>query len=288
MEISIITDEIDQQFAAAVETGCRWGVTSYEIRKIDGKRVPEISPQTVDTIIKAMARYSLRITALSPGLLKRPEAWLGTDLKARPVWWEQRELYTGYRERAHRVLEKVFGLAHLLKTSTIIIFAPEATSGEQGADCPEAILELLREAAVAARRQGLILALENEADCWADTGKNTLDIVNAVNEENLKVNWDPANAYLAGEIPYPHGYEHVRKYVCNVHAKDALPATDPFRLDYELIGKGMVDWRGQLRALRTDAYNGHVCIETHSHPLKDRTFQNFEILRELIAATERD
>lgn len=285
MEISIITDEIDRDFAAAVQAGTRWGITSYEIRKTGGSRVPDIPPQAVDTIIRAMEEYRLRITALSPGLLKRPQGWLGAEPTADPGWWKRRDLLARYRERALEVLGKTFELARLFETSTIIVFTPEAAGREEGGRCPEPVLELMREAAAEAGRQGLVLALENEAGCWADTGWNTLGIVRAVNEDNLKVNWDPANAYLAGEVPYPRGYEHVRPHLVNVHAKDALPATDPFRLGYELIGNGKVDWRGQIRALRADGYTGHVCIETHAHPLMERTRRNLEILRELIAAS---
>ena len=106
--------------------------------------------------------------------------------------------------------------------------------------------------------------------------------IESVGQSNLKINWDPANAYVAGEEPFPTGYGYVKDAIGNVHVKDATRATPPFSEQYEVLGKGDIDWVGQIRALGEDGYAGPLCIETHSHPLREKTYENVRFLRRLL------
>jgi sugar phosphate isomerase/epimerase len=74
--------------------------------------------------------------------------------------------------------------------------------------------------------------------------------------------WDPANALVAGEIPFPEGYRRLPPArVGHVHAKDCriengCPVWQP-------LGEGSVDWKGQVAALEADGYGGWISLETH-------------------------
>jgi sugar phosphate isomerase/epimerase len=48
-----------------------------------------------------------------------------------------------------------------------------------------------------------------------------------------------------------------------MHAKDSKhdPATG--KMNWLPVGAGMVDWRGQIKALREDGYKGTLSLETH-------------------------
>jgi sugar phosphate isomerase/epimerase len=84
----------------------------------------------------------------------------------------------------------------------------------------------------------------------------------AVDHPALQVIWDPANAFVAGEIPYPQGYRHLPvSRIVHVHAKDCdvsnhVPTFGP-------LGEMAIDWRGQLAALARDGYRGTISLETH-------------------------
>jgi L-ribulose-5-phosphate 3-epimerase len=87
-------------------------------------------------------------------------------------------------------------------------------------------------------------------------------LLRAVDHPAVGIIWDPANAFVAGEIPFPDGYRHIpASRIVHVHAKDCtvtghVPTFGP------LGGMG-VDWQGQLSALAQDGYRGTISLETH-------------------------
>jgi sugar phosphate isomerase/epimerase len=84
----------------------------------------------------------------------------------------------------------------------------------------------------------------------------------AVDHPALKLIWDPANAFILGETPYPAGYAVLpAQRIVHVHAKDCVmagqkPAWGP-------LGEMGVDWKGQIAALVRDRYQGALSLETH-------------------------
>ena len=74
--------------------------------------------------------------------------------------------------------------------------------------------------------------------------------------------WDPANALVAGETPFPEGYEKIAPgRIVHVHAKDCHVTNH--KPAFCAVGEGAVDWRGQIDALVSDGYQGWVSLETH-------------------------
>ena len=113
----------------------------------------------------------------------------------------------------------------------------------------------MRHAAAQVHAAGLMLVIE--VDC--NTSKRTGDLVRAVNHAGLQVNWDPANAYRAGDdVPFPDAYAEVREYVRHVHFKDARTYADGKRS--WTLG-GIIDWAGQIKALQADGFDGYISVE---------------------------
>jgi sugar phosphate isomerase/epimerase len=74
--------------------------------------------------------------------------------------------------------------------------------------------------------------------------------------------WDPANASILGETPFPDGYAAIpRGRIAHVHAKDCVVADH--KPTWGPVGEMALDWRGQIAALRRDGYDGWVSLETH-------------------------
>ncbi|NUO84061.1 sugar phosphate isomerase/epimerase, partial [candidate division KSB1 bacterium] len=165
---------------------------------------------------------------------------------------------------------------------TIIIFGFKR-SAEDAPHDERNILEVLRRAASSAKQHGLTLAVENEPGFWCDTGTNTARMLAQIDLPNLRANWDPCNAIGTKEIPYPQGYEAIKKWIVNVHVKDTSKGAT---VSCVPIGAGKVDWRGQLQALVRDRVVAHVTIETHCLPLLENSRKNLETLRGLLAAAE--
>ena len=122
--------------------------------------------------------------------------------------------------------------------------------------------------------------LENEPGWWADTGENTAKIARDVNSNNLKINWDPGNAFSAGEQPYPRGYNFVKEHIVNMHVKRAF-RDEKGGMRYLETGDRSVDWKGQIQALAADNYTGYIDIETHLEPKIEESKKCLEILKKI-------
>ena len=77
----------------------------------------------------------------------------------------------------------------------LLVFGIVRRKDERREEIIPKIVDILGKAAKRAQKEGIILALENKDICWADTGKNTAQIIKMVNSPSLRVNSDPGNAF---------------------------------------------------------------------------------------------
>jgi sugar phosphate isomerase/epimerase len=261
MRIGIVTDEISTDAREAIRLGTSWGLKDYELRVIGDTRVPAITSTIVEELLRLKEEFGIRYTALSPGVFKgriTDSALLQNELNA--------------------TLPETFRLANSLDTKMIIVFGFQKSPGETATE--KQVVEAFAEAAELARRNGFILAIENEPGFWCDTGANTARILAAVNSPALRANWDPGNAFGTDETPYPDGYHAIKKWIANVHVKDTIRGA---LLECVPVGEGKIDWVGQLQALSRDQLVDHVTIETHCHPLIENSKKNVEAMRRILA-----
>ncbi|MQY60061.1 MAG: TIM barrel protein [Clostridia bacterium] len=261
MKLSIISDEISLDFQSAVEIGCGWGLRNYELRGAWLRRAPYIPEQGAHIIKKVIDNYKITITALSPGVFKIP---LNSD-----------------KMEAHRkkLLPDTFRLAREFNVDKVIIFGIKRSPQNKEEDYQH-VIDIMGETACSAEKEGFTLMLENEAGWWADTGENTARIVKDVGSKMLRINWDPSNAFSAGEEPYPVGYEFVKEYVANVHVKRAFEDTEG-KTRYLTTGKGDINWEGQIQTLAKNNYKGYLAIETHLEPKIKESEKCLEILKKI-------
>jgi sugar phosphate isomerase/epimerase len=126
----------------------------------------------------------------------------------------------------------------------------------------DAVAAALRDLADGASSRGLVIGLENEHACNVATAAETARILERVSHPALKVIWDPANALVAGEHPYPDGYARLpAARIVHVHAKDCRVSDQ--KPTWGPLGEMGIDWKGQLGALVRDGYQGAISLETH-------------------------
>jgi sugar phosphate isomerase/epimerase len=147
------------------------------------------------------------------------------------------------------------------------------------------MIDLLRQAAEQAGAAGVELLIEVEAGFWADTGARTAAIVEAVGHPALGINWDPGNAFEAGDCPIPEGYLAASAHVRHVHFKDVRQREDG---SYQYAVDGDIDWEGQLSALQDDGYAGYISIETHMAPKVAAAYQMVRRLQRLLGREQAE
>jgi sugar phosphate isomerase/epimerase len=106
-------------------------------------------------------------------------------------------------------------------------------------------------------------------------------ILRSIDHPALGANWDPGNAFFAGDQPFPSGYEALKGLVRHIHFKDAM--RDPSG-ECHFVLDGQIDWAGQIQALAADGYSGYLSIETHARPKVASARYTLQRLRSLMSA----
>ena len=194
-------------------------------------------------------------------------------------WRGRRAMLADHLER---LLPETLELAAETGARAIVSFS-FSRGGAAGGAAPQPVVDALAEAAGRAASAGIDFLIETEEGHWADTGERSAALLNRIGTPAAGINWDPANALIDGDTPYPHGYSFVGPHVRNVHFKDARRFADG---SWTLLADGDVDWPGQIRALVSDGYLGAIAIEPHLFPSVSSTRSALEKLRRLIAEAE--
>lgn len=283
MKISLILDELSADPETAIELGTSWGVNNFELRGFYTERAPLFTDYQKYLLRSILADYDARLVAISPGLFKmpypaiEPERWSFSclDVGAFQVW---DAAHRSVKVHLDEILPATLDYANELGIETIVIFGFHRNGALAGTP-PDDVLNTLFRAAERAASAGTVLALETEEGYWSDTGEHQAHIIEMINHPSLRANWDPGNAFCAGDVPYPRGYESLRQYIRHVHFKDArrLPGGDT-----EFVVTGEIDWSGQIRAMAKDGYDRFISIETHQRPKVASARASFERLKSLI------
>lgn len=285
MKISIVTDEISADVETAFELGTEWGLHDFELRGFGTQRVPLFSDFQKQRIRELMEEYAARVVAISPGLFKIP---FSPEQRERfPLQFIDAMLFEKWSD-AHSLVDYHFQellpasieYAKELGADKIIIFSFERGFNPPG-PAPDEVLEYLQGAAQQAQKANVKLLIEVEDHFWADTGNQTAEVIRAINNPALGVNWDPGNALAAGDVPFPSGYQAIKDYVQHVHFKDLLRTPEG---GTRYVINGEIDWAGQLRALAADGYRGYVSVEPHMQPKVASAKAAFFRLKALIEA----
>lgn len=268
-DYGVITDEISQDLEEALALAKDLGMTYVELGSVWGKQISELDADEVATAKQLLDQHGLRVHMIC-GLLFRPFAFDEVEL-------ETLESSPQFLDHIAQ-LDRSIVVAKALGSPYIRTFAGSrvGTGGNPSPRHPDGggvsdetlakIAKALRLAAEHAQQQGITLALENARAFYANTGVGQRQVIDAVNHPNLKIIWDPANAFVAGEPSFSDGWEQVKDFVVDVHCKDARVADAETGLtEWVPVGDGGVDWAGQLTELHpTDITT--LTLETHWHP----------------------
>jgi sugar phosphate isomerase/epimerase len=255
--LAAITDEFSPELETAVRSMSQIGMTGAELRMVFSKNIIDLSDQELDRAKNIVAERGLKIISIASPLLKctLPDA---PEVDSR----FQQDMFAAKHtfEDQPRLARRAFEIAKRMGAPIIRVFSYWRTVDPP--QCFDRIVEVLGSLAEDARRQNLTIGLENEHACNIATGAETARVLTAVNHPNLKVVWDPANAYISGEAPFPGGYRALPpERIVHVHAKDCN--LDGHKPIWGPVGEMGVDWKGQIQALVEDGYKGYISLETH-------------------------
>jgi sugar phosphate isomerase/epimerase len=260
-KLSVITDEITQDLGHALEIAAQeFGLGYVEIRTLWNKNIIQLDEKEIAEVRRLLKKFELRVTDIASPLFKTD--WPGAPRsKFSPEKPEFGADYTFARQG--EVLERAIAAAKALGTDRVRCF--DFWRLEEVKPFRAGIHEKLREAAVAAAAKNIALLLENEFECNTATGAEAARTLRAVTQKNFMLNWDPGNAAYSGDTAYPDGFEKLPKErIGHMHCKDVVRRADG-SYDWAAMGRGIIDYEGQFRAMVKMGYTGTMSLETHWH-----------------------
>ena len=252
-----ITDEFAPDLDTALNGMSAVGMTGAEMRLVSGRNMIDLADDEVDRVRTTVEKRGMTVISLASPLLKcvLPDApaldtRIEHDVFGSPYTFDDQP----------RLTRRAFEIAERLGARIIRVFSYWRTVEPEA--CLPAAASALHELGETAQKHGITIALENEQACNAGTAAEAAKLFSLVQHPAVKILWDPANASILGEKPYPDGYEQLpADRIVHVHAKDChvrdhKPIWGP-------LGEMSVDWKGQIDALRRDGYDGWISLETH-------------------------
>jgi sugar phosphate isomerase/epimerase len=284
-QIAVITDEISQDFehacsVAAVDFGMKW----VELRALWGKSVLSLKSDQIAEAQRILKKYDLRVTDIGSPLFKvdwpyapLPKSRANRDLHSADFTFKQQD----------EVLEKSIELAKTFKTNRIRGF--DFWRLDDQGPYREGINTKLAEAAEKIGKHGMTFILENEMACNTGTGAEAAKVLAAIPSRHLMLNWDPGNAAALGETPFPNGWNLLPKdRIGHCHVKDTVMKAGG-GYEWAPVGKGVINWVDQFKALKQIGYHLGVSLETHWHGGKsaeDSTRQSWAGMKAALETAE--
>ena len=256
--IAAITDEFSpDDLDAALDGMAAVGMSGAELRVVGHRNMIDLSDEEVDGVRAAVEAKGMEIISLASPLLKcvlpgSPplDSRVQHDVFGSPHTFEDQP----------RLTKRAFEIAERLGVGIIRVFSFWRTTE------PEKCYPELRDALLAladqAAARGVVIGLENEHACNVGTGAEAARFLSTIEHPALQLVWDPANASILGETPFPDGYDALpASRIAHVHAKDCY--VKDHKPIWGAVGEMGIDWRGQIEALRRDGYRGWLSLETH-------------------------
>jgi len=256
-ELGVITDEVSQDFENALQWARSFGLSWVELRFLWNKYVIDLTEDDVKHAKDLLAKHQMKVSVVDSPFFKT--LLPGTQSKFDTGKSDPLQSDFGAQQG---ILEKAIKRAKDFGTDKVRIFAFLRVA--QPLTVFDRVARELEETAAIAQRENIRLLLENEFSCNVATGAESAAMLSAVKSPTLGLNWDPGNAYAAGETPFPNGYEALdKKRIWHMHLKDAAPNPNGGEAIWKPIGSGKIDYLGQFRALIHDGYHGTLSLETH-------------------------
>ena len=257
--LAVINDEITQDFEKVCQIVSRdFGLHWIELRSMWNKNVTELDAKQVGDARKILDEYKLRVTDIASPLFKTD--WPGAPRSSQSETRDQ--FHADFDAGAQdKLLERCISLCKSFDTGRIRCFDYWRLDDQK--PYRAAINAKVQKAAERCAGENIILLLENEMSCNTATGEESAAVLKAIPNKNFMLNWDPGNAAAVGSTPYPGGYELLPKdRIGHCHCKDVVSKPD-HKYDWAPVGGGIVDWVGQLQALKRDGFRYGLSLETH-------------------------
>ena len=252
--LSGFADEISPQLDEQVTGLKKLGVGYLELRSINGKNVSDFTDEEAMGFQKTLRKNGLKVSAIgSP---------VGKTQISDPF------------EAAFAKFGRVLWMARIFETPLIRCFSFYIPGGKH-AEYRSEVLRRMKVYVDEAAKAGCILQLENESGLYGESPEKCLDLLSAINSQNLRLTYDFANFVVKG-YDTQKAWKILAPYTTYFHIKDA------FHNPEKIVpaGEGEGHLKEILGQAEKEGYQGFASLEPHlGEARKDGGFSgesNFE------------
>lgn len=263
IQVSVITDEITQDFERALDVALENDVRHAELRGLWDTNISNLSDEQAERAKALLDARNMKVTAIAGPFFK---TYLGPEyLRGKGDTFGQ--VADLSFDDNYKVLARCCELAKFFGTDIVRTFA-FWRSGDPTPEVYDLIEGHLKEAVARTEAEGLRLALENEHACFIGSSAEALEILSRVQSDSLGLIWDPGNAAMLEDPAdvVPGGYNQLVEKLgierfFHIHLKDPVVSGD--KRSFTELGQGDLDYVEQFKGLVRDGYKGSVSMETH-------------------------
>ena len=272
MKLSIISDQVDQNYKVAFSKIKELGLDYVELHNVNNKSIEEITDKELFELKETLNKFDLKVSNLSTTIFFLAKLFENYDIS---LFNEEFKVFKGTYQEHLNQLERACFIANELDCKNIRVFPfryPDNLEVKDFDKVKEKIIEIMKSAVKIAEKYNIVLVLENCPYSHLPKASMTNEIVEAVNSDNLKLLYDIANSYRAEKQKVPEEYleislfdelVNVRDNISHVHLKDyhydESYEVKPFR--HKTILEGDIDTIELISYLYMTNYQGFLSLE---------------------------
>lgn len=238
--ITAFADEINPDLQTQIRVLKENGINHIELRGVNGKNVSEFSHDEAKRYHKELEDAGITVSSIGS-----PIGNIGIE--------------DSFEEHL-TLFEHVVSLAQLFQAPFIRMFSFYIPEGKDPSNYRESVISRFKEFVKIIKGYPEITLLhENEKEIFGDTPERCLDLIESINDSQVKLAFDPANFVQCDVEVFPHAYDMLKDHIAYVHIKDARFS------DHKVTPAGLGDGKVELvlKQLIEQDFRGFASIEPH-------------------------
>ncbi|MDO4672641.1 MAG: sugar phosphate isomerase/epimerase family protein [Porphyromonadaceae bacterium] len=285
---SIITDQVDQDLEKALSIIQKNGYKAIELHNVFSKSIESCSNEEVYQIRDLLDVYSMKVSNISSTIFFLCPLYEKDQVS---LFNDTFHAVYGTVEDHLNFLKRACWIANVLGCPRIRLFPfrfPDNRKPPFGIkEDRDRIMDALQKAVSIAKAQDVTLVLENCPYSHLPKGQMTYEVVKMINEDHLRLLWDPGNSYRAIKENVPHEYleislleelDQIYPYIDHIHIKDYHYVSNlkkPFV--HKAFGSGDIDYASLFDSLKEHGYDKALSLEPEVS--FEETLQSMERLK---------